>query len=136
MASHSYENLKKKFLHTIILLAVITVVEVFIALYGKGYIVEGVHWNHFWMGSLMVVMSLVKAYFIIFIFMHLKYEMPGMVRSILFPTLLLVWAIIAFLMEGKYWGHQRTTSGDDADNQEYVPTGENINRISPDTFIM
>ena len=41
--SHTYEASKKIALKTIIILAVITVIEVMIALTGKGYIIEGVH---------------------------------------------------------------------------------------------
>ena len=37
----------------------------------------------------MIIMSIVKAYLIIFEFMHMKYEIPGLVKSVLLPTLLL-----------------------------------------------
>ncbi|MDH3245874.1 MAG: cytochrome C oxidase subunit IV family protein, partial [Saprospiraceae bacterium] len=56
---------------------------------------------------LMISMSLYKAYLVIFEFMHMKYEVRGLVRSVLLPTVLLVWAIIAFFMEGDYWRASR-----------------------------
>ena len=37
----------------------------------------------------------------------MKYEVPGLVRSVLLPLFLLVWAIIAFLYEGSYWESSR-----------------------------
>ena len=55
----------------------------------------------------MIIMSIVKAYLIIFEFMHMKYEVPGLVKSVLLPTLLLVWGAIAFTWEGSYWGNTR-----------------------------
>lgn len=52
-------------------------------------------------------MSVYKAYFIIYEFMHLTYEVQGMRMSILLPTLLLVWGIIAFFQEGGSWFKRR-----------------------------
>jgi cytochrome c oxidase subunit 4 len=37
----------------------------------------------------------------------MKYEVPGLVKTVLLPTLLLVWAVIAFLYEGNYWNNSR-----------------------------
>ena len=39
--------------------------------------------------------------------MHMKYEVPGLVKTVLLPTMLLVWAVIAFLAEGNYWNNLR-----------------------------
>jgi hypothetical protein len=39
----------------------------------------------------------------------MKYEISGMVKSVLLPLFLLVWAIIAFLYEGNAWKGNRTT---------------------------
>jgi len=59
------------------------------------------------MYPIMIAMSLYKAYFIVNEFMHMKYEVKGLAMSVLLPTLLLVWAIIAFLQEGNSWGQRR-----------------------------
>ena len=40
--------------------------------------------------------------------MHMAYEVKGLAMSVLLPTLLLVWAIIAFFQEGDSWGDRRT----------------------------
>jgi cytochrome c oxidase subunit IV len=63
---------------------------------------------HWLIGGVMIIMSVVKAYLIIYEFMHMKYEVPGLVRTVLIPTLLLVWAIIAFTYEGSYWQNSRS----------------------------
>jgi len=107
MAHLTYEGSKKIATKTITILGVITIFEVFMALLGKGYIISGFHLPGFLMGSLMIILSVVKAYLIIYEFMHMKYEVPGLVKTVLLPTLLLVWAVIAFLYEGNYWNNSR-----------------------------
>lgn len=105
---HSYEESKKVATKIITVLAVITICEVIFALIGKGYVIPGFQINGAIVGFVMIVASILKAYLIIYEFMHMKYEVPGLVKTVLLPTLLLVWAIIAFSMEGSYWNANRT----------------------------
>ena len=107
MSSLSYDQSKTIANKTIGILAFITVFEVLFALLGKGYLIEGFHISGWITGGAMMVLSIVKAYLIVYEFMHMKYEVPGLVKTVLLPTLLLVWAIIAFMAEGKYWGTSR-----------------------------
>ena len=81
--------------------------EVVFALLGKGYLIEGFKLPLWIVGGVMIIMSLVKAYLIVYEFMHMKYEVPGLVKTVLLPTLLLVWAVIAFFSEGAYWKNSR-----------------------------
>ncbi|HOY15129.1 MAG TPA: cytochrome C oxidase subunit IV family protein [Saprospiraceae bacterium] len=118
--AHSYEQSKKIANKTIVILAIITVFEVFFALLGKGYLVSGFLMPHWLLAIAMIVMSVVKAYLIIYEFMHMKYEVPGLVRTVLLPTLLLVWAIIAFTMEGDYWKNRRASTQDKVTMQQSV----------------
>ncbi|MBK7007990.1 MAG: cytochrome C oxidase subunit IV family protein [Saprospiraceae bacterium] len=105
---HSYTESKQIATKTILVLGVITIAEVIFALTGKGYIINGFHMPHWLIGGVMIIMSVVKAYLIIYEFMHMKYEVPALVKTVLIPTLLLVWAIIAFTFEGSSWQHSRT----------------------------
>ncbi len=92
------------------ILAVITLIEVGVSLFGKGHIMDGmqnIRWVVYVAALLIIVLSLYKAKFIIYEFMHMRYEVPGLVRSVLLPVLLLVWAIIAFFLEGDYWKTKR-----------------------------
>ena len=107
--AHEYNFAKKIALKTIIILAVVTVIEVMIALTGKGYIIPGYHAPKVIMNTLMISMSLYKAYLIVFEFMHMKYEARGLRLSVLLPVCLLFWAIIAFLYEGNAWKGNRHT---------------------------
>lgn len=118
MSAHTYEESKSIALRIIIILAIVTVVEVFIALLGKGHLISGfAPYDTAFIGSfpigkavmylLMIVMSIYKAYLVIFEFMHMKYEVRNMMRSVLLPAALLIWAIIAFFAEGTYWKNSR-----------------------------
>lgn len=123
---HDYQGAKKIALKTIIILAVVTVVEVMIALTGKGYIIEGYHAPKVVMNTLMISMSLYKAYLIVFEFMHMKYEARGLKLSVILPVCLLFWAIIAFLYEGNAWKHNRKVVHD-RDKLEMTSTSPKTN---------
>ena len=110
MGHLSYNEAKSKALKVISILGVITIAEVLFALLGKGYIIEGLHFPVAIMGLVMIAMSVFKAYLIVYEFMHMKYEVPGLVKSVLLPTLLLGWAIIAFFYEGNTWMEYRAAA--------------------------
>ena len=110
MGHLSYEESKKVVFKGLILLGVLTIVEVAIALFANGHITSfdvGDTWMRYVYMAIMVGMSIYKAYFIIFEFMHMKYEVRGLVWSVLMPLGLLVWAIIAFFNEGALYGERR-----------------------------
>ncbi|MFT4536207.1 MAG: cytochrome c oxidase subunit 4 [Saprospiraceae bacterium] len=107
MAHLTYEESKKSAMRIIIILGIITICEVLFALLGKGYLKEGIEFPPAILGGVMIIMSVVKAYLIIFEFMHMKYEAPGLAKSVLLPTLLLVWGVIAFTWEGSDWFKRR-----------------------------
>ncbi len=103
----SYEESKKLVVKGLILLGIVTIVEVLIALLGNGHIIEGMIWPKWIMYPIMIGLSLYKAYFIVYEFMHMRYEVKGLAMSVLLPTLLLVWAIIAFFQEGNSYKERR-----------------------------
>ncbi|MGD1843457.1 MAG: cytochrome C oxidase subunit IV family protein [Thermonemataceae bacterium] len=47
-----------------------------------------------------VGMTIVKAFYIVGEFMHLKHEVKSLIWSILIPTIFVVWLITALLVEG------------------------------------
>lgn len=107
MAEMDIAAAKKVVFKGLILLGVITLIEVLIALVGNGHIIEGFHLPKWLMYPAMIGLSAYKAYFIIFEFMHMRYEVSGLMRSVLLPTALLIWAVIAFLQEGNSWKERR-----------------------------
>ncbi len=51
--------------------------------------------------SIFVGLTLVKAFYIVSEFMHLKYEVKVLIWSILIPTMFVVWLLITLLIEGE-----------------------------------
>ena len=107
MGHLTYEESKSKALKIIIILAIMTFAEVVFALYSKGHLIEGQGLPGWLLAIVMITMSILKAYLIVYEFMHMKYEISGMVKSVLLPMLLLVWGMIAFFWEGSDWGRRR-----------------------------
>ncbi len=136
MSHLSYEQAKKVVYRGLVILAVVTLVEVFFSLLGKGHIIEALKHMpvvHYLVGLLIIVLSLYKAYFIIYEFMHMRYEVKGLALSVLLPTVLLIWAIIAFFQEGSSWKGRR----DQVKEKNEIPAeGQNSQQgmISDDTY--
>ncbi|MEL6668425.1 MAG: cytochrome C oxidase subunit IV family protein [Bacteroidota bacterium] len=113
MGDHqTYEEQIKGVYFGLGLLAAVTLVEVAFSLFGKGHILGSLGLYEYpatvyAIGLILIGLSLYKAYFIIYDFMHLRYEVKGMAMSILLPTILLVWAVIAFFQEGTAWKANR-----------------------------
>ena len=102
----------------LILLAVITLIEVLVSLFGKGHLgidpsfsfelnlglIEGnIAPLLIVVGLLLIGLSLYKAYYIVYMFMHMADEVKGLRMSVVLPMLLFVWAVIAFFQEGNSW---------------------------------
>src|ERR1700741_4387448 len=101
-----YAEGKKSVLKTILILSVITIVEVLIAIsydyfYGKG------GGSKLPINLIMAVCSVLKVYFIMGTFMHLKHEKKWFIITVFAPFSFLIWAIIAFSAEGASWEAMR-----------------------------
>ncbi len=107
MSDMSPEEGKKVVFKGMILLGIITLIEVFIALIGNGHVIPGFHLPKLIMYPAMIGFSLYKAYFIVYEFMHMRYEVKSLAMSVILPTVLIIWATIAFLDEGSYWKDSR-----------------------------
>ncbi len=112
MGNLNYVDAKKAVFKGMWLLAAVTLVEVFFSLAGKGYIpflsfLEGANWTVYIIGFALIALSLYKAYFIVYEFMHMGGEVKGLRMTVLLPMLLLVWAVVAFFYEGSAWKGNR-----------------------------
>ncbi len=110
MSHKTYEESKKAVVKGLFLLGFVTLIEVFISLFGKGHIIPGVNditWIAYPVGFIIAVLSIYKAYFIIYEFMHMAYEVKGLALTVLLPTSLLIWALFAFFQEGTAWKARR-----------------------------
>ena len=112
MGHSNYEDAIKGVYKGLFLLAAVTLIEVFFSLAGKGYVpgftfLEEARWAVYVIGFVLIVLSLYKAYFIVYEFMHMGAEAKGLRMTVLLPTLLLVWAVVAFFNEGGAWKNRR-----------------------------
>jgi cytochrome c oxidase subunit IV len=74
-----------------LILGVVTAIEFVLAFtMPRGYLLY----------SVFVGLTLIKAYYIVSEFMHLKYEVKSLIWSILLPTIFVIWLIVALLVEG------------------------------------
>jgi len=97
-----YNDSKKEVLKTIVILSVVTIAEVGIAIAYDHFL--GKDGSGKWIINLiMAIASVIKVYFIMGTFMHLKHEKKGFILTVFLPFLFLIWAIIAFTVEGSSW---------------------------------
>ena len=101
LSDEAYKSQRKSVLVATAIMAVVTVIEVVVAITMKGTLSPVI------ISLLFIFMSVLKAYYIMGEFMHLKYEKRSLVLAILMPFALLIWAIIAFVWEGISWGEMR-----------------------------
>lgn len=132
MGHHSYEDAKKGVWRGFWLLLIVTLIEVAVSLAGKGYVpglefLEDYQVAIFVVGLIIALLSLYKAYFIVYEFMHMGLEVPGLRMTVLMPMLLLVWALIAFFSEGNYWNNSRQGIKD-KDNIQITDQGQKPQR--------
>lgn len=102
-----YADSRKDVLKTIIILSLVTVVEVGIAISYDAFAKDGGKFK--WViNLLMAAFSVVKVIYIMGTFMHLKHEKKWFIMSVFLPFTFLIWAIIAFTLEGSSWQYMRT----------------------------
>ena len=53
--------------------------------------------------AIFIILTILKAFYIVSEFMHMKHETKGLMWSILIPMALIVWLMVALLAEGSYY---------------------------------
>jgi cytochrome c oxidase subunit 4 len=114
MSHHHGESIKSdgskkqvsRIMKVTVLLSIVTVLEVCLGLWGYNLGVP-----HAITAVLFLAMTLLKAAYIVKVFMHLGDEVRNMIITILIPLTLFIWFIIAFLADGGFWLHMNNSSG-------------------------
>ncbi|MBX2954083.1 MAG: cytochrome C oxidase subunit IV family protein [Leadbetterella sp.] len=57
--------------------------------------------------GIFVIMTIIKAYYIVGIFMHLGSETKAFIWTIVLPIIFVLWLIVALLVEGDYFGVEK-----------------------------
>ena len=112
-SSTSKSQVKKIWKVFWILLA-ITVVEVVIGMFFSHAMPKGLV-NFFFLA-----LTILKAGYIVAIFMHLGDEFRNFIATVLIPLVLFVWFIIAFLADGFFWLRMNNSSPARGDKIEVV----------------
>jgi len=90
--------IRRKILFVTAILSVVTIVEVVIGIYFSQAHVGPTTWQLIkWM---YIILTLVKAGYIVMVFMHLGDEQKNLRLTILLPTLFLIYLIFILLFEG------------------------------------
>jgi cytochrome c oxidase subunit IV len=89
------KDMKKKIWVTFWILAALTVVD--IVLY---FMLLETH--SIWKNVLFVLLGVVKAYYIVNVFMHMKFEQKWLVNFIIYPMLFVIFLIALMLIEATY----------------------------------
>jgi cytochrome c oxidase subunit IV len=85
------KNKTKKLWRIAAILGIVTAIEFFLAFtMPRGILLY----------SVFIGLTLVKAFYIVSEFMHLKYEVKSLIWSIMIPVILVIWLIVALLAEG------------------------------------
>ncbi len=135
MAQHlSYEDSKRGVWKGLGLLAAVTVIEVMLSLLKAAEFTENLRLLIYFASLLIIALSLYKAYFIIYEFMHMGYEVKALAMTVLLPTFLLLWGMIAFFNEGDAWrkGREKIINK----NELKVPDGGEVGYIDRTDEIM
>jgi cytochrome c oxidase subunit IV len=93
----AHGDMVKTIWRTFWIMLVITIVEIAIALTLTARVPQMA------LNSFYIVMSLAKAYYIVAVFMHLKFERKALATTILLPVIFLLYAVVVLLVEGDYW---------------------------------
>lgn len=105
-AEHSNDGAVKEIWKVTGILTVLTLVELGIGFYMMKVTNES--WILALKGSIVILM-MVKAFYIVAYFMHLKHELRNLIMTIVVPLALFIWFITAFLYEGNSYKNLRNT---------------------------
>ena len=81
----------RKLVRVALILAAVTAFEFLIAFVMPGGVLKI---------SIFIALTIVKAFYIVAEFMHLKYEVKVLIYSIVIPMIFVLWLIVALIYEG------------------------------------
>lgn len=105
MTQEEYKQNVKDVYKTTLILSIVTVFEVSLALFYEFVAIEKWGAPRSILMIFVTIASLIKAYWIMKVFMHVGHEKKGFVFTLLFPFVFLVWYILSFAYDG-YAYHQ------------------------------
>ena len=100
--AHAHESNTKRIWIVFLILSVITAVEVALGIYKPGSLyLEGLGTS--WLNWIFIILTLVKAYYITWAFMHMEGEKTWFRRSVVWTSVfLIIYLVTLILIEGNY----------------------------------
>jgi cytochrome c oxidase subunit 4 len=89
------KDMKKQIWVTFFILTALTIVDI-----GLYFMLLETH--SMWKNVLFVLLGVVKAYYIVNVFMHMKFEQKWLVNFIIYPMLFVIFLIALMLIEATY----------------------------------
>ena len=103
----AHPDSSKLIFKTLGILTAITLVELCVGMLIAPDMVKHNHGLKIYFNVFYLICTLAKAFYIVAEFMHLKHEIKNLIMTIIFPLVLFVWFIIAFLWEGSSYKNNR-----------------------------
>lgn len=91
----------KEIWRTFWILLAITTLEFIIA-----FTIDADHYKWTKVG-IFIILTLVKAYYIVANFMHLRHEVKSLIWTVVLPCMFVLWLVVALIVEGGYIGIER-----------------------------
>lgn len=118
----------KRIWKTFWILLVITIIEL-----GLGLLIYAIPnmgtWLVLFIKGVICILSLLKAFYIVGIFMHLGDELRNLMLTIVMPLLLFVWFITAFLWDGNHYRVMRNRYDANIDLQHMPESLKKIDSV-------
>lgn len=107
MADHAGTQEKspatKRIWYVFVILSVVTIVEVVLGIIKPGFMVNNTLIDLNYLNWIFIILTIVKAYYITWAFMHMEHETAGLRRAVVWTSVFLIIYLVAILLiEGGY----------------------------------
>jgi cytochrome c oxidase subunit IV len=119
--AHAHPDNTKAIWRTLGILTIITVAELIVGMFIAPDIIKQKPGMKIIFNSFYLICTLAKAFYIVAEFMHLRHEIKNLIMTIVFPLLLFVWFIIAFLWDGDSYLKLRKNNNPKIEKKATVP---------------
>lgn len=102
-AQTAHEGAKKRIWQVFIILSLLTIVEVVLGIFKPEFLVDTELVSLSLLNWIFIALTLVKAYYIVWAFMHMEHEAASLRRVVVWTSVFLISYLIAILLiEGTY----------------------------------
>ncbi|MCL6216803.1 cytochrome C oxidase subunit IV family protein [Zunongwangia pacifica] len=102
-ATHQHESNTKRIWQVFAILSVVTIVEVILGIVRPGFLTETSLVGMHLLNWIFIILTLYKAYYIAWAFMHMEHETKGLRRAVVWTGIFLaIYLIFILLTEGDY----------------------------------